>query len=83
MGKEYKISLKDTDESEYGQDQLCVLETEKSLEEFEKDYYEVRSQWYEEDHPDCLFDYLVEELAKRGYDLCKTEPEKIDLEVNF
>ena len=50
-------------------DRVISVETDKSLSEFEKAYDKVRSDWYEEDSPTDLMDYLTTNLSKQGFNI--------------
>ena len=46
---------------------ILSVTTTKTAKQFKKDYLKVRSNWYEEDFPDSLDNYLVEKLESLGH----------------
>lgn len=80
MKKTYRIRLNNADENGYSI--ICELTTAKTLREFEEEYIKIRKQWFYEDSPDCLFDYLCEKLNEKGFELYEIE-EPFDLEIVF
>jgi len=59
---------------------MVRVETNKTLKEFEDAYERIRSAWYEEESPDCLWNYLQEKLAEEGFDFYE---EAEDLELMY
>lgn len=63
--KSYSFPLYDTSEDKTVG--ILSVTTTKTAKEFKNDYLKVRSNWYEEDFPDSLDNYLVENLESLGY----------------
>ena len=63
--KSYSFPLHDTSlETIVG---VLSVTTTKTAKKFKKDYLKVRNNWFEEEFPDTLDNYLVEHLEKLGY----------------
>jgi len=79
MGEEksFIIQLIDSDDESV---KLFQLETQRTLKQFEKAYKKFRNNWYKEETPDCLFDYLMERLDDMGFYLYEI---KTDLSLDF
>ncbi len=63
--KSYSFPLYDTSEDKTVG--ILSVATTKTAKEFKNDYLKVRGDWYEEDFPDSLDNYLVESLEGLGY----------------
>lgn len=63
--KSYSFPLYDTSEDRVV-GILSVITTE-TAKKFKDDYLKVRGDWYEEDFPDSLDNYLVEKLEELGH----------------
>ena len=63
--KSYSFPLYDTSEDKTVG--ILSVVTTKTAKQFKNDYLEVRSNWYEEDFPDSLDNYLVEKLEGLGH----------------
>ena len=63
--KSYSFPLYDTSEDKTVG--ILSVTTTKTVKEFKNDYLAIRSNWYEEDFPNSLDNYLVENLESLGY----------------
>ena len=63
--KSYTFSLYNTSEDAFTG--LLVVATVKTKNQFKKDYDTVRNDWYEEECPDSLDNYLMNRLGELGY----------------
>lgn len=75
--KEYLIKLVDTDNEEVT---LWKVETDKSLEQFDEAYHIARSDWYNEESPVGLDEYIIEMLEEQGFYIVKVVE---DLKLDF
>lgn len=63
--KSYTFPLYDTSEDAFTG--MLVVATVKTKKQFKKDYDTVRNDWYEEECPDSLDNYLMNRLGELGY----------------